>query len=83
MRKKILQLMTRLHMLDPRLKFFLGLLFVLLGLLALVTPLTPGSWLVFVGLELLGVRILTWRWFAKWLHTDERLQDTDRDQKGL
>ncbi len=29
-----------------------------LGLVALITPLTPGSWLVFVGLELLGIRVL-------------------------
>ncbi|MBI4090668.1 MAG: hypothetical protein HY422_01450 [Candidatus Komeilibacteria bacterium] len=25
-----------------------------MGLAALLTPLTPGSWLIFIGLELLG-----------------------------
>ena len=37
-----------------------GVVFIILGLAALVTPLTPGAWLVFVGLELLGVRLLFW-----------------------
>ena len=35
-----------------------GVILILLGFLALVTPLTPGSWLILVGLELLGLRIL-------------------------
>lgn len=37
-----------------------GVVCIILGLAALVTPLTPGAWLVFVGLELLGVRLLFW-----------------------
>jgi len=43
---------------NPRVKKTVGVLLILIGLLALVTPLTPGSWLVFVGLELLGLRFL-------------------------
>ncbi len=35
-----------------------GVILIVLGFLALVTPLTPGSWLILVGLELLGLRIL-------------------------
>lgn len=35
-----------------------GVILILLGLFALVTPLTPGSWLALIGLELLGVRVL-------------------------
>ena len=31
-----------------------GVVLVLLGLAALFTPLTPGSWLALIGLELLG-----------------------------
>ena len=42
----------------PRIKKTVGVILILLGLAALVTPLTPGSWLAFIGLELLGVRIL-------------------------
>lgn len=50
-------------------KKIIGILFIVIGLAALVTPLTPGSWLIFVGLELLGFRILFWdkikSWFRK------------------
>jgi hypothetical protein len=31
---------------------------ILIGVLALLTPLTPGSWLALIGLELVGLRIL-------------------------
>ncbi|MDO8241065.1 MAG: hypothetical protein Q7T51_03755 [Candidatus Moranbacteria bacterium] len=34
-----------------------GVVFIILGILALITPLTPGSWLIFVGLELIGMRL--------------------------
>jgi len=37
----------------------LGLVLIIIGLLALLTPFSPGSWLALVGLELLGVKILT------------------------
>ena len=30
----------------------------MLGFLALITPLTPGSWLIFVGAEILGMEII-------------------------
>ncbi|MFA5800132.1 MAG: PGPGW domain-containing protein [Candidatus Peribacteraceae bacterium] len=40
------------------LKRILGVLFLLLGIAALVTPLTPGAFLIFVGLELLGLGFL-------------------------
>jgi len=33
----------------------IGVLLIIIGLLALVTSLTPGSGLMFVGLELLGL----------------------------
>jgi len=31
---------------------------IVLGLAALLTPLSPGSWLILIGLEYLGLRIL-------------------------
>ena len=31
---------------------------IILGVLALLTPLTPGSWLALIGLEILGLRLL-------------------------
>ncbi len=34
-----------------------GVVLVLIGVAAFLTPLTPGAWLAVVGLELLGVRV--------------------------
>lgn len=39
-------------------KRIIGVICVLVGLLALFTPLTPGSWLTLIGLELLGFGFL-------------------------
>ncbi|HEY4522177.1 MAG TPA: hypothetical protein VJH91_00880 [Candidatus Paceibacterota bacterium] len=47
-------------------KKVLGATLILIGILALVTPFTPGSWLAFVGLELLGVRLLAWPRIKRW-----------------
>lgn len=44
----------------------IGVILVLLGLMALFTPLTPGSWLVPIGLEILGLRILLERRVRAW-----------------
>jgi len=41
-------------------KKLIGFLLIVLGFLALITPFTPGSWLIFVGLEFLGFRICCW-----------------------
>ena len=42
------------------LKKIVGVILILLGLFALVTPLTPGSWLALIGLEMLGLGFI-WR----------------------
>ncbi|MEK7558556.1 MAG: hypothetical protein AAB507_01895 [Patescibacteria group bacterium] len=42
----------------PKIKKVIGIILILVGLAALITPLTPGSWLALIGLELLGIRIL-------------------------
>ncbi len=39
-------------------KKVLGVILIILGFLALITPLSPGSWLLLIGLEILGLRIL-------------------------
>jgi len=44
----------------------------LIGLLALATPLTPGSWLAFIGLELLGARFLAVDKLKEWLKKNKR-----------
>ncbi len=36
----------------------IGVILIILGLIALVTPFTPGSWLALIGLELLGFGFL-------------------------
>ncbi|MEN6576428.1 MAG: hypothetical protein ABFD90_08800 [Phycisphaerales bacterium] len=45
-----------------------GVILIVLGFLALVTPFSPGSWLILIGLEFLGLRILLenklWEWTA-------------------
>lgn len=48
-------------------KIILGVVLIILGVLAALTPLSPGSWLVLVGLELLGIRILVERKFLSLL----------------
>ncbi len=40
------------------LRRILGLVCLLFGFVALVTPMTPGAWLILVGLELLGLGFL-------------------------
>ena len=53
-------------MLRPVMKKTLGVLLMLVGLFALVTPLTPGAWLIFVGLELFGFRMVAWDNIKAW-----------------
>lgn len=45
---------------SPLVKKIAGIICIILGVIALVTPITPGSWLIFVGLELLGFRLALW-----------------------
>jgi drug/metabolite transporter (DMT)-like permease len=40
------------------LKKTIGIILIIIGLAALVTPFTPGSWLALIGLELLGFGFL-------------------------
>jgi hypothetical protein len=49
-------------------KKLLGVFLVIIGLAALLTPLTPGSWLALIGLELLGLRLLIEKKFLKDKH---------------
>lgn len=42
----------------PRLKKIVGWTLVVVGFIALITPLTPGGLLFFVGLEILGLRLI-------------------------
>jgi uncharacterized membrane protein len=40
------------------LKKTIGVIFIVWGLIALVTPFTPGSWLAIIGLQMLGFGFL-------------------------
>jgi len=42
------------------LKKIAGVALVILGAAALVTPFTPGAWLIFIGLGLLEFRLVLW-----------------------
>jgi hypothetical protein len=47
----------------PRARKLIGAVLILIGTLALLTPATPGSWLILVGLWILGARFgRWWRW---------------------
>jgi len=50
----------------PKIKKAVGVILILVGLTAFFTPLTPGSWLAIIGIELLGVRILFFDKFKFW-----------------
>ncbi len=41
-------------------KKILGGFLIIFGVVIFLTPFTPGSWVFFVGLELLGVRMAVW-----------------------
>ena len=47
-------------------KKFLGILFIILGLISIITPLTPFGILFFIGLELLGIRFILVDKIKKW-----------------
>lgn len=45
----------------------LGVILIIFGAIAFVTPFVPFGWLIFVGLQLLGFKILYWKRFVAWL----------------
>ena len=51
---------------SSQVKKVIGVILILVGLAAFFTPLTLGSWLAIIGLELLGARILFFDKFKFW-----------------
>src|SRR3989344_5571137 len=49
----------------PLWRKIIGAGLILVGVIALVTPLTPGAWVAVVGLEMLGIRFLFWERMKK------------------
>jgi len=45
----------------------LGIILIVLGFLALITPFSPGSWLMLIGLEILGFGFLLDGWLSRFL----------------
>ena len=60
-------------------KKVIGVILIIYGIFALLTPLTPGSWLALIGLELIGVRMLFFRKFL----SDKQTATLDRFMKKL
>ncbi len=54
---------------------------IILGFLALITPFSPGSWLILVGLEILGLRLLLERKLSSLLKEKHRKKLADWSQK--
>lgn len=50
---------------NQKIKKVVGIFLIFVGFIALVTPFTPGSWLMFIGFELLGISILKRFWSRK------------------
>ncbi len=63
------EFLKKLYSENPKIKKIAGIFLIFVGFVALLTPFTPGSWLIFVGFELLGIRFLLWdkikTWFKK------------------
>ena len=51
-------------------KKILGIALIIIGIVSLVTPFTPGSWLIFVGLSILGVNVAFWEKIKKYWHKE-------------
>ncbi len=46
---------------NGKIKKTVGVILMIIGFAALITPLTPGSWFIFIGLEFLGFDLLFWK----------------------
>lgn len=66
-----------MEQLKQKYKKAIGVALIVLGIIALITPLTPGAWLIFVGLELIGIRlVLNKKMHAWWLNLKKLLKKT-------
>jgi hypothetical protein len=43
-----------------------GVVFVVIGIISIITPFTPAGALFFIGLEILGIRFLFWDKIKRW-----------------
>lgn len=57
---------------NPKIKKAIGIVLIISGLIALFTPFTPGSWLIFVGLSYFGFRFWLWDKIKIWFEIKYR-----------
>ena len=57
-----------------------GILALILGIVALFVPLLPGTAIIFIGLEALGLRLLLWNKLRLWI---KRKGDSHRPDEEL
>jgi len=51
---------------NPKFRKIAGVILVIIGLISIITPLTPVGFLLVIGLEILGIRLLVWGKLRKW-----------------
>ena len=56
---------------NPKIRKVTGVILVVIGLLSIITPLTPVGFLLVLGLEILGVRVLFWDKLKKWFKKEQ------------
>jgi hypothetical protein len=59
-------------MMRRTIRITIGVVLVILGVVAALTPFSPGSWLALIGLEYLGLRVLLQRKLLSLLPTKYR-----------
>ena len=58
--QRIKEYFNKLFSENPKIKKAVGVILVFVGFIGLITPFTPWGFLFFVGLEMLGGRIILW-----------------------
>ena len=51
---------------SPKIRKVIGVILVIVGFISIITPFTPVGFLFFVGLEILGIRLLFWDKLKDW-----------------
>lgn len=58
---------------NTKIRKTVGVIFVIIGFLSIITPFTPVGFLLLVGLEILGIRFLFWDKLKNWFKNDKEL----------
>jgi hypothetical protein len=51
---------------NPKFRKIAGVTLIVIGLLSVITPLTPLGFLLILGMEILGIRLLVWNKLETW-----------------